>query len=54
MVQEALGHTSIAITLDIYSHLVPELQGDCLDHLDSLCARISDGLHLLCTNEPLT
>ena len=26
MVQEALGHSTIAVTLDLYSHVVPSLQ----------------------------
>jgi integrase len=28
VVQEALGHSTIAITLDLYSHVVPSLQRD--------------------------
>jgi integrase len=28
VVQETLGHTSIAVTLDLYSHTVPTLQRD--------------------------
>jgi integrase len=28
VVQETLGHTSIAVTLDLYSHVVPTLQRD--------------------------
>ena len=28
IVQERLGHGSIAITIDIYSHLMPNMQGD--------------------------
>jgi len=27
-VQERLGHSSIAITMDIYSHLMPNMQAD--------------------------
>ena len=26
MVSEMLGHSSISVTLDIYSHLLPEMQ----------------------------
>jgi integrase len=26
VVQEALGHSTIAVTLDLYSHVVPSLQ----------------------------
>jgi integrase len=28
VVQEALGHSTIAVTLDLYSHVVPSLQRD--------------------------
>jgi integrase len=28
VVQERLGHSSIQVTLDVYSHAVPALQGD--------------------------
>jgi integrase len=28
IVQERLGHSSIAITMDIYSHLMPNMQGE--------------------------
>lgn len=28
IVQEALGHSTIAVTLDLYSHVVPSLQRD--------------------------
>ena len=28
VVQERLGHSSISITLDLYTHVVPEMQKD--------------------------
>ncbi|WMT71071.1 tyrosine-type recombinase/integrase [Bradyrhizobium sp. Ash2021] len=34
IVQERLGHSSIAITMDIYSHLMPNMQGDAADAVD--------------------
>jgi integrase len=34
IVQERLGHSSIAITLDIYSHLMPNMQGDAAAAVD--------------------
>ncbi len=37
-VQEAMGHASVKITLDIYSHLVPALHEDSMQHLDRLFA----------------
>lgn len=36
VVQERLGHSSIAITLDIYSHTVPGLQKAAAERLDTL------------------
>jgi len=35
-VQEALGHSSIAITLDTYSNLIRTQQADSMSHLDRL------------------
>jgi hypothetical protein len=36
IVQERLGHSSIATTLDIYSHTVPGLQKAAAERLDTL------------------
>ncbi|MCL5981565.1 MAG: site-specific integrase [Firmicutes bacterium] len=36
VVQERLGHANIAITLDIYSHVLPGLQAEAAEKLDSL------------------
>jgi integrase len=36
IVQERLGHHSIAITLDIYSHLMPNMQADATNKLDAV------------------
>jgi integrase len=36
VVQERLGHSSIALTLDIYSHAVPSMQQDAADRLDDI------------------
>ena len=35
-VQEAMGHSRVAIKLDTYSHLVPSLMKDSMAHLDRL------------------
>jgi len=32
--QERLGHSSIAITMDIYSHLMPNMQGEAAAAVD--------------------
>ncbi len=36
IVQERLGHASIQITLDIYSHVVPDLQEAAAESFDNL------------------
>jgi integrase len=36
VVQEILGHSQIAMTLDIYSHVLPSLQQEAVDKLDDL------------------
>ena len=36
MVQELLGHSSISITLDIYSHVLPTMQEELAQKLDHL------------------
>jgi integrase len=36
VVQERLGHSSISLTLDTYSHVVPSLQEDAAEKLDVL------------------
>jgi integrase len=35
IVQELLGHSSISITLDIYSHVLPNLQNEAVKAMDS-------------------
>jgi integrase len=34
VVSEALGHASVSITLDIYSHVMPDMQQDAAATLD--------------------
>jgi len=36
IVSEALGHSTVAITLDIYSHVTPGLQEAAAKQLDSV------------------
>jgi site-specific recombinase XerD len=35
VVQEMLGHSTIAITMDLYSHSTPSLQGEAATKLDA-------------------
>ena len=36
VVQEMLGHSDIRMTLDVYSHVLPEMQAEAAESLDSL------------------
>ncbi|MEJ7655072.1 MAG: site-specific integrase [Chloroflexia bacterium] len=38
VVQERLGHSTVALTLDTYSHLIPSMDRDAADQLDALLA----------------
>ena len=38
VVQERLGHSTIAMTMDTYSHVMPTLQRQAADRLDTLLA----------------
>ncbi len=38
VVSERLGHASIAITMDTYSHVLPGLQREAADDLERLLA----------------
>ena len=42
IVQERLGHSSIAITLDIYSHTVPGMQKAAAERLDALLPKAEE------------
>ncbi len=36
IVQERLGHSSIVLTMDTYSHVIPSMQDEAADKLDKL------------------
>jgi integrase len=36
MVQETLGHADISVTLDIYSHLLPNMQEEVAQKINEL------------------
>jgi integrase len=38
IVQERLGHSSISTTIDIYSHLMPNMQHDAVGRVDDMLA----------------
>jgi len=39
VVMETLGHSQISLTMNLYSHVVPELQREAADRMDELLAR---------------
>ena len=39
VVQELLGHSQISVTLDTYSHVLPDMQGQAMVELDDLLAQ---------------
>ena len=43
VVQECLGHSSVAITLDIYSHVAPTMQEDAARRMDSVLKAAVEG-----------
>lgn len=42
IVSERLGHASVRITLDTYSHVLPDMQRDAADALDAMLPRLPD------------
>jgi integrase len=43
VVQERLGHSTIAVTLDVYSHVLPTIQRDAVSKLDGLLGASASG-----------
>ena len=39
IVQERLGHSSISVTLDTYSHVMPDMQREAMAQMDTLLAQ---------------
>ena len=39
VVSELLGHSSVAITADIYAHVMPEMQREVVKKMDDLYGR---------------
>ncbi len=40
VVQEMLGHSSVALTLSVYSHVLPSLQREAAARMDALLASV--------------
>jgi hypothetical protein len=43
VVQERLGHSTISVTMDVYSHVLPDMQRKAADRLDALFADAEAG-----------
>ncbi|HYT41616.1 MAG TPA: tyrosine-type recombinase/integrase [Methylomirabilota bacterium] len=39
VVSELLGHSSVAVTVDIYAHALPEMQQEVVKKMDDLYGR---------------
>ena len=39
VVQELLGHSQISVTLDTYSHVMPDMQREAMAQMDTLLAQ---------------
>lgn len=40
MVQEILGHSSVSITMDVYSYVLPDMQEQAAEVMDGLLSDI--------------
>lgn len=40
MIQHMLGHSSIGVTMDTYTHLVPALQKEAAERISKALARV--------------
>ena len=40
IVQEMLGHSTIALTLDTYSHILPDIQQEAADKMDKIFGEV--------------
>jgi integrase len=41
VVQERLGHSTIAMTMDVYSHVLPSMQQEAAEKIDDMFKGIS-------------
>ncbi len=45
LVARRLGHSKLSVTLDIYGHLIPEIQSSAADFMDELVTPIEVDMH---------
>ena len=53
IVAKRLGHSKISMTLDVYGHLIPEMQNKAAELIDELITPIPIELHTGCTRNDL-
>jgi integrase len=51
IVSRRLGHSKVSTTLDIYGHLIPEMQNEAAELIDDLIFPIEVELHTNCTRK---
>jgi integrase len=51
IVSRRLGHSKVSTTLDIYGHLIPEMQSQAAELIDELITPIEVELHTNCTRQ---
>ena len=52
IVSHRLGHSKVSITLDIYGHLIPEMQNEAAEKIEELITPIEVGLHPITPKMP--
>jgi hypothetical protein len=45
VISEALGHSSVAFTIDVYSHIIEGMQSDAMALLDEILPVAKNGIH---------
>ena len=50
VVQELLGHANVTVTLDTYSHVLPNMQGQATEMMDAMLSK--NGLQYGCSKAP--
>ena len=53
IVARRLGHSKISMTLDIYGHLIPEMQNKAAELIDELITPTAIQLHTSCTRNDI-
>jgi integrase len=53
IVSKRLGHSRVSITLDIYGHLIPEMQNEAAEMIDDLITPIEVKIAHNCTRSEI-